>query len=145
LSYTSTNWRDHLVQYSNRYTFVDNGDGTYTITPAPGTVTQEGTPLSAAKMNNIEQGITAHLADLVPHGVLDYSTELTRNNGVLTSVIEYIFGVKRAETTLTRTDGKLTSVNVKKYADDGVTVTEEFTDTLTRTDGKLTSVTRVVS
>lgn len=96
------------------------------------------------EVGNLEQTVNAHLADLMPHGVIDYSTELTRTDGVLASVIEKIGGVKSTETTLTRIDGVLTSVNVKKYASDGLTITEQFTDTLTRTDGALTSVARTV-
>src|SRR5690606_20262304 len=35
----------------------DNGDGTFTLIPAPGTVYNEGTKVVAARMNQIEQGI----------------------------------------------------------------------------------------
>jgi hypothetical protein len=55
LAYEKTNWVDRLVEHPNRFTLTDNGDGTYTLTPQPGTVTQTGTPLSASKMNKIEQ------------------------------------------------------------------------------------------
>jgi len=41
---------DRVVQYPNRYTLTDNGDGTYTITPAPGTITAAGTPLNKANL-----------------------------------------------------------------------------------------------
>jgi len=43
-----------------------NPDGTVTLTPAPGTVVQEGTPVNAANLNKIEQGFVSHLADYVP-------------------------------------------------------------------------------
>jgi hypothetical protein len=54
LTYSKTAWKDRQVEFPNRYTMVDNGDGTYTLTPAPGTVTAEGTPISAANQNNAE-------------------------------------------------------------------------------------------
>jgi hypothetical protein len=36
---------------------VDNGDGTITLVPAPGTVTEAGTPVNAVNMNKLEQGV----------------------------------------------------------------------------------------
>ncbi len=45
------------MEHPQRYTLVDNGDGTYTITPAPGTVIEEGTPVNASRMNKIEDQI----------------------------------------------------------------------------------------
>jgi hypothetical protein len=55
--YNKTTWQDRLVQFPNRFVLTDNGDGTYTLVPAPGTITQIGTPLSASNLNKIEQGI----------------------------------------------------------------------------------------
>ena len=69
MSYTKTNWTDRAVQYPNRFTLVNNGDGTYTLTPAPGTVTQTGTPISATNLNKIEQGV---LDANTPSVLLDY-------------------------------------------------------------------------
>ena len=54
-------WLDHVTDPSNVFTVVDNGDGTYTITPA-GTVMQQGTPQDQAHFNNIEAGVLdAHM------------------------------------------------------------------------------------
>ncbi|WP_025852790.1 pyocin knob domain-containing protein [Paenibacillus ehimensis] len=61
MAYTPTIWVDRLVQYPGRYRVTENGDGTITLTPEPGTVTATGTPVSAANMNHIEQGIAAAL------------------------------------------------------------------------------------
>ena len=82
MPYNPTNWLDHLTQYPDRYTLVANGDGTYTITPSFGAVHQEGTPLSAAKMNNIEQGIVVHLADTMPHRTTDPITNKVYKYGI---------------------------------------------------------------
>jgi len=57
VAYIPETWVDRNVQYPNRYTMVDNGDGTYTLIPSPGTVTEAGTFVTAQHMNNIEQGI----------------------------------------------------------------------------------------
>ncbi len=40
--------KDRIVQYPNRYT--DQNGNTLTLTPAPGTVTEEGTPLNKANL-----------------------------------------------------------------------------------------------
>lgn len=60
--YDWTKWLDHVTDPSNRYTLVDNGDGTFTIART-GTVMQQGTPQDQVRFNNIENGIVdAHLA-----------------------------------------------------------------------------------
>lgn len=60
--YPWQNWLDHVTDPSNLFTVVDNGDGTWTITPA-GTVMQQGTPQDQTHFNNMEGGILdAHAA-----------------------------------------------------------------------------------
>lgn len=49
-------WLDHAITPDKTYTLVDNGDGTVTLTPY-GTVIQQGTNLSAANFNRMEEGI----------------------------------------------------------------------------------------
>lgn len=59
--YEWTSWLDHVTDPSNVFTVVDNGNGTWTITPA-GTVMQQGTPQDQTHFNNIEGGILdAHM------------------------------------------------------------------------------------
>ena len=67
-------WYDRIVEYPRRFAIVNNGDGTYTLNPCPGNVIQEGTPVNAANMNNIENKIDAHSADNIPHMTTDPST-----------------------------------------------------------------------
>ena len=62
MAYTKTTWVDRNVQYPNRY--QDQSLNTYTFTPSPGTVTQAGTDITAARMNNIENGIENALVTL---------------------------------------------------------------------------------
>lgn len=60
--YNWTKWQDHVTDPANRFNVVDNGDGTWTITPA-GDVMQQGTPQDQVRFNNIENGIVdAHMA-----------------------------------------------------------------------------------
>ena len=54
--YDWTKWLDHVTDPSDRYTMVDNGDGTFTIARA-GTVMQQGTPQDQVRFNNIENGV----------------------------------------------------------------------------------------
>ena len=46
------------MEYPHRYTKSESGDK-ITLTPAPGTVTEEGSAINAEKLNNIEAGIKA--------------------------------------------------------------------------------------
>lgn len=56
MAYSKTNWVDRSVQYPNRFTQSINGS-LVTLTPSPGTITQAGTPITAANLNKIEDGI----------------------------------------------------------------------------------------
>ncbi len=55
--YTRTNWQDRIVEYPQRYRIADNGDGTVTLIPVEGEITQNGTPITAERLNNIENRI----------------------------------------------------------------------------------------
>ncbi|MBD0381278.1 hypothetical protein [Paenibacillus sedimenti] len=57
MAYTRTNWVDRLVQFANRFLKSNETSTSVTLTADPGTVTQAGTPLSAANFNKMEQGI----------------------------------------------------------------------------------------
>jgi len=57
MAYTPTEWKDRVVEHPRTYTIQDNGDGTITLTPEPGTIYEPGTPVSAPNMNKIEQGL----------------------------------------------------------------------------------------
>lgn len=57
MPYTKTTWVDRLVQFPNRFTKASETSIGVTLTADPGTVTQAGTPISAANMNKIENGI----------------------------------------------------------------------------------------
>jgi hypothetical protein len=57
MAYAKTTWVDRIVQFSNRFTKTNESSGSVDLTPFTGTVAQAGTPLSAANMNKMEQGI----------------------------------------------------------------------------------------
>lgn len=71
--YQKIGWKDHIVEYPNRYIETDNGDGTVTHVKDEGNVVQEGTPFSASNLERMDQGIyDAH----------DQLTEQTKKDGV---------------------------------------------------------------
>lgn len=57
MAYQKTVWKDQDVENPRTYVMRDNGDGTVTLLDAFGTVTELGTPVNAANMNKIENGI----------------------------------------------------------------------------------------
>jgi hypothetical protein len=57
MAYTKNTWYDRNVQYPSRYTKTDIDSDTVELTPEPGTVTNAGTSITAAKMNNLETGV----------------------------------------------------------------------------------------
>ena len=70
MAYIKTTWKDRLVERPNTFEVQENPDGTITLIPTPGTVTQAGTPVNATNLNKIEDGIVnlenataAHLAE----------------------------------------------------------------------------------
>lgn len=52
-----TLFKDRVVERPNTYTRLDNADGTITLIPVTGAVSEAGTPLNAATMNGIIQAI----------------------------------------------------------------------------------------
>jgi hypothetical protein len=61
-----TEWKDHVTEFPNRRTLVENPDGTVDVVKAQGELIQQGTPQSATNFNNQENGIQdAHTATAV--------------------------------------------------------------------------------
>lgn len=59
MTYQKTNWQDRLVQFPERYSKSNETTASVTLTASPGTVTQEGTPLSATNLNKLETAAEA--------------------------------------------------------------------------------------
>jgi hypothetical protein len=64
MAYTKNTWYDRNVEYPNRYTKTDIDGDTIELAPEPGTVTNAGTNITAARMNNIETGIDDAHSDI---------------------------------------------------------------------------------
>lgn len=82
MAYIKTIWKDRLVERPNTFEVQENPDGTITLIPQPGVITEQGTSINAANLNNIENGIegldnalATHQADIAPQ---DISTSFTR-------------------------------------------------------------------
>ena len=90
--YNWTKWQDHVTDPANRFNVVDNGDGTWTITPA-GTVMQQGTPQDQVRFNNIENGIVdAHIAvGLLLNYARQNSWEIETGTVALTNSLAFPF------------------------------------------------------
>lgn len=55
--HNQTEWKDHVTEFPNRRTLVENPDGTVDVEKTQGEVIQQGTPQSATNFNNQENGI----------------------------------------------------------------------------------------
>lgn len=70
MAYNQTTWYDRDSEYPNRRTLVNVNDETdvktYDISRAEGTVTTQGTPLTAANMNDLESRIASAFTSLNP-------------------------------------------------------------------------------
>ena len=47
-------WKDHIVEHTDWYKEVDEGDGNIRHVKVPGTIKQQGTPISAKNLNHME-------------------------------------------------------------------------------------------
>jgi len=90
--YEWTKWQDHVTTHPNMFKVVDNGDGTWTITPA-GDVMQQGTPQDQVRFNNIENGIVdAHIAiNLLLNYARQSKLEIEVGTTTLTNTLSFPF------------------------------------------------------
>ena len=49
------NWKDHVVEYPNRFAETDLGGGLVQLVKSPGEVVQQGTPINAANLDNMDE------------------------------------------------------------------------------------------
>ena len=62
MTYEPIGFKDKVVERPRTYFLQENPDGSFTLIPAPGEVYEEGTPLNAANLNKLEQGLVTHEA-----------------------------------------------------------------------------------
>lgn len=86
------NWKDHVVEYPNRFTQSESG-GYTTLEKAPGTIQQQGTPQNATNFNTM---------DLAAFEAMLMASECTRNINHLDDSVTGLQG-EVIEATLTNT------------------------------------------
>ena len=62
--YLRTIWKDHVVEFPQRFTETANGDGTTEHVASPGTTLQAGTNQDAVHFNNLEEAVVYYAAAL---------------------------------------------------------------------------------
>ena len=102
MRYIAKNWVNRSKQYQNRFKMKTNTDGTVTLTEVPG-INIPGTPVNAANMNNIENGVYQISQDIdgdatvltlrnLNLNILDLAAELEMfKTSELTGVDSYLF------------------------------------------------------
>lgn len=64
MSYNPTVWKDRVIEKPNTFTLQNNPDGTITLIPVTGVVTEVGTPVNAANLNKMENWIQGNSLSL---------------------------------------------------------------------------------
>lgn len=72
LKYTKTLWVDHIQEVSELFNFEDYKNGTAKISLIPGIIHQQGTPVTAARLNNIE-----NMIEMLVNMINDHERRLT--------------------------------------------------------------------
>ncbi len=134
MAYKRMPWQDRVVERPRTFTETINPDGSKTLTPAPGVIVQEGTPVNAAQLLRMEQGIWEALfssSDLPWDGISRTATkdpvtgDITQSNEVIVAT-----GKLLRRRTYTYTGYNLSGINIKVYDDDGATVIGEASDAI---------------
>ena len=73
IAYIKTVWSDRAVQFPRRYR--DQLNNQYTFTPDEGTITNAGTPSTATRLNNLENGVEAVTTEVIAHQA-DYTLQV---------------------------------------------------------------------
>lgn len=77
MAYVKQVWTDRQVERPLTFVITENVDGTSTLIPSPGTVTQDGTLITADRMNHIEEGIAGLDSNIT---VLEGAIETANSN-----------------------------------------------------------------
>lgn len=85
MAYTRKTWEDRTVERPLTFTQKTNTDGTITLIPSEGSIITAGTPMTAANMNNIEDGVSAAIAGVDD---LNLYTKLGDKNGYAYVVLD---------------------------------------------------------
>lgn len=115
MAYEPTTWKDRAVERPLTFTIINNPDGTVTLVPAPGAVVEPGTPVNAANLNNLEQGLVNHEAEKATLDKLGHIKEETNVDGRLIRLGQIKGDDGNYYIPITGGEGKYTSVASDDY------------------------------
>lgn len=128
MSFTTRNWQDRVSQYPNRRVITNVEDSSdskvVTVTRDEGTITQQGDPLNAAALNNLESRISQMNTSLVgvAQTVTLLASEWTEDNtitvnllGVTATSNQEIFGLPATSAENIQNNKALQSANLMDY------------------------------
>lgn len=102
MEYAKTTWVDRLVERPKTYMATTNSDGSVTLTDAPGEVYNDGTPLNASNLNNMETGIK---------NVHDYvGTDVALSGTVASNVVKHRTAIGVLQTAITNLNDNLSTI-----------------------------------
>lgn len=78
MSYIKQTWIDRLTEFYRRFSAVEDASGNVQLTDEPGVITDEGSPISAARLNHMEDGIEGAHNDI---GSRTYTEQNYATNG----------------------------------------------------------------
>lgn len=110
MAYIKTTWTDRVVATPLTYNLQSNPDGTTTLIPAEGTITQAGTPITASALNNIEDGIADH--DTI---ITDHETRLDTAEPKITTLQNDIYTNRNVPMVYHSDDGALIMQRAGNY------------------------------
>lgn len=120
MAYTKTIWKDHLTEHQYRYKNLKTNE-VVDLIPQEGTIFQEGTPINAEKLNNIEDGLEAlyeKIFNLSPRDVLNLSAEA---KGKINWSFANLIDNTRVSLTICRATKDITNMDYAAcYEDDSV-------------------------
>lgn len=130
MSFAVKTWLDRMSAHPNRRTFTNPNDNTdvhtYDVTRAEGNVTQEGSPMNAAAMNDLESRIQAMNTSLVgtpitvtlPASAWNSETHLITVNviGVTAASNQEIFGLPAIDAASVQNNTALQAANIMDYS-----------------------------
>lgn len=128
MSFVTRNWQDRVSQYPNRRVITNVEDSSdskvVTVTRDEGTITQQGDPLNAAALNNLESRIsqmndslvgTAQTVTLLASAWTEDNTITVNLLGVTATSNQEIFGLPATSAANIQNNKALQSANLMDY------------------------------
>ena len=138
MAYEKTVWTDRLVERPRTFNLQQNADGSVTLNANEGEILEDGTPINAANMNKIENGIeevASQMADLTYQELSSYASNIDDNGLYKTVTWKRKDGTIYAISTLLGT-APYTQAKIDYYNDLGDAIIKSITWDLTYDDNE---------